>query len=98
LNCRYCGQWNPDTALRCSFCANAKDALEDATVQPRRSQVHSAEARIPAPPPGPLPSPLQPGQEPEFSRALRLADRAWMVVVGVVVVLLGLLYLLGRCS
>ena len=29
--CRFCAQWNPDSASRCSFCDNAADAAEDTT-------------------------------------------------------------------
>jgi hypothetical protein len=99
LNCRYCGQWNPDEAARCSFCANAKDGLEDATVAPRATSVQAA-ATLPAPPGEPaLPDPLQVrGQDPELRRALRHAEHTWAMVGGIVTVLVGLLYLLGRCS
>ena len=94
--CRYCGQWNPDEAMRCSFCTNAKDALEDSTAEVRRSQAH-AEIVPERPKDGPLPSVRAQG-EPEFSRALRLADHIWAIVGGIISVLVGLLYLLGRCS
>jgi hypothetical protein len=98
LNCRHCGQWNPDEAARCSFCANAKDG-EDATATPRATGVQAA-ATLPTPPKEPaLPNPLRVrGPEPEFQRALRHAEYTWAIVGGIISVLVGLLYLLGRCS
>ncbi len=29
--CRFCSQWNRDTAARCTFCNNHRDAEDDAT-------------------------------------------------------------------
>jgi len=31
LICRFCEQWNPDSANRCCFCDNPADAVEDGT-------------------------------------------------------------------
>ncbi len=105
MNCRYCGQWNPDEAARCSFCANAKDALEDASVEPRRTHPHvtlpaavgkeQLSARREEGPPNLL---RVRGPEPEFRRALRHAEYASLIIGGIIAALVGFLYVLGRCS
>jgi hypothetical protein len=92
LICRFCSQWNPDEALRCSFCANLARATEDATASGRVSKV---QARVTA---SSAPVVRGAGPEPDFARDLRRADWVWQIVVAVGAGLVGLLYLLGRCG
>jgi len=90
LICRFCQQWNPEEAIRCSFCNNAVQANEDLT---RSGRITVEQARLP---------PVERGEGPrritDVARALKRepdgyrrdmlrADLVWKIVVGVGIVL-----------
>lgn len=39
MTCRFCTQWNPQTAVKCAFCGNSLDASEDLTAAARKRQI-----------------------------------------------------------
>jgi hypothetical protein len=54
LICRFCEQWNPDGAARCSFCHNAPGATDDETSAAQRAFA------VASPPQAARPDPVAP--------------------------------------
>lgn len=86
MTCRFCQQWNPEEAIRCSFCGNLVQATEDTT---RSGRITVEQARLP---------PVQKDNEPRrladlardlkrepegYRRDMLRADLIWKIVVGV---------------
>ena len=95
--CRFCSQWNPESAVRCSFCNNRTDATEDATLDGTPDYVRNTGEHVEIP--RALPSQFD-RPEPAFDVMTILRGRKWQplnTIIGVVVVLIVVGLLLRSC-